>query len=281
MAKNAPNITLSSEMLNQELKHVVSALREQTQSDYKVGQILFENRSYFDKDKLGSLLGSITSQQLLQGYLSQFNFKDVELGPLLKYFLEEGGFNLPQEREMIRNILEAFAHEYAEQNPNNKISSNPQDIMALIYGVLLLNTDLTSSDVREKMTEKEFVNNMLEIGDLKTLQSEIRIKEKKVSELTHKRAIDRDQKSEVQSLLIGYQERENQIKQAESQFKEIYQLIKANPLKITLSKDFKRERHHKKISRTLSLLLPVKHDKRVMENPRHVNKELKGSRPQK
>lgn len=280
MPKNEPNLGASSELFNGELKHVIPKLRNLYENDFKVGQILFENRSYLNRDLLGSLLGNKTSKQMLEGYLSQFNFKNAALGPCLKDFLEQGGFNLPQEHELIKNLLLAFSNEFISQNPDNEISSNVQDLATLVFGTLLLNTDLTSSSIKQKMTDKEFVNNMMEIGDMRTLQDDIKIKEKKLNELMNKKSKDRDQKTEVQSLLVGYQEREKMVKEAQERFKEIYEFIKENPLDIKLSKDFKKEKHHKKISRTLSLLFTTNHFEKVMKRPGHTNKELnKSARP--
>lgn len=280
MPKNEPKLEASSELFNGELKHVIPKLRNLYENDFKVGQILFENRSYLDRDLLGSLLGNKTSKQMLEGYLSQFNFKNATLGPCLKDFLEQGGFNLPQEHQLIKNLLLAFSNEFISQNPDNEISTNVQDLATLVFGTLLLNTDLTTSSIKQKMTDKEFVNNMMEIGDMRTLQDDIKTKEKKLNELMNKKSKDRDQKTEVQSLLIGYQEREKMVKEAQKRFKEIYEFIKENPLEIQLSKDLKKEKHHKKISRTLSLLFTTNHFEKVMKRPKHINKELnKSARP--
>ncbi|KAL3525904.1 hypothetical protein ACH5RR_014276 [Cinchona calisaya] len=117
----------------------------------------FRYTTGLDKNLVGDFLGSHDEFciQVLNEFAKSFDFRDMNLDTALRIFLET--FRLPGESQKIQRVLEAFAERYYEQSPD--ILVNKDAALVLSYSLILLNTDQHNSQVKEKMTEEDFIRN--------------------------------------------------------------------------------------------------------------------------
>merc|ERR550539_1527996 len=64
-------------------------------------------------------------------------------------------FRLPGEAQKIDRIMERFASRYCIQNPG--VFPTADIAYTLAYAIIMLNTDLHSNRIKEKMTKSEFL----------------------------------------------------------------------------------------------------------------------------
>jgi Sec7-like guanine-nucleotide exchange factor len=60
-------------------------------------------------------------------------------------------FRLPGESQKIERIMECFAEQYHDQNPNG-VFKHADAVFVLSYSVIMLNTDAHNPQVKNKMT---------------------------------------------------------------------------------------------------------------------------------
>ena len=129
---------------------------------------------------IGEVLGKPDNVPILKAFISDFNFKGLRLDEALRMLTES--FRLPGESQQIDRILDNFAYYYFQSNTNgNRSLSIPDDSLTfcaciekiksqdaayiLSFGIMMLNTDLHSNQVKRKMTLQDFINNFRGVND--------------------------------------------------------------------------------------------------------------------
>lgn len=110
-----------------------------------------------DKHATGFFLGEAGNLEVevLRAYVNHMDMRGMNLEEALRIFLS--GFVLPGEAQKISRVLEHFAERFVEQNPDQAADSD--SAFALSYSIIMLNTDLHSSKVKNKMTLEQFIKN--------------------------------------------------------------------------------------------------------------------------
>ena len=88
-------------------------------------------------------------------FMKLFDFSDQSLDQALRAILSH--FRLPGEAQQISNIMEAFASAYAPHAAT--VFENKDAVFVLSYSIIMLNTDLHNSKVKNKMSLQEFIRN--------------------------------------------------------------------------------------------------------------------------
>jgi len=118
---------------------------------------LFENKySILSKEKVGDYLGDGDRLQIRKHYMTLFDFTDFDLDIALRQFLVS--FRLPGEAQKIDRILESFAEEYLNCNKSGPFT-NKDEIWAISFATIMLNTDAHNPQVKKKMTRVQFIEN--------------------------------------------------------------------------------------------------------------------------
>lgn len=117
--------------------------------------LYLRNTPGLDKASVGQYLGKENefNQRVLKSYAGLFELHGTPFIFALRSFLET--FRLPGEAQQISRILECFAGQYFECNPNFLV--NPDACFLLAFSTVLLNVDLHNTSVREKMTQEQFI----------------------------------------------------------------------------------------------------------------------------
>lgn len=118
---------------------------------------LHSESSRLDKTAMGEFLGDLDKIGLMHSYVDLMNYSKMDFLKALRYFLE--GFRLPGEAQKIDRLMEKFASRYCECNPKQELFASADTAYVLAYSVIMLTTDLHSSNVKKKMTKEEFVKN--------------------------------------------------------------------------------------------------------------------------
>lgn len=114
--------------------------------------------SGIDKKALGAFLGEPDSRSMLMmhAFIDAIDFTEIaDFVKALRLLLSI--FHLPGEAQKIDRIMEKFADRYCECNPT--IFSNADTAYTLAYSIIMLNTDLHSTQVKVKMTKDSFIKN--------------------------------------------------------------------------------------------------------------------------
>uniref|UniRef100_H2YAK5 SEC7 domain-containing protein n=1 Tax=Ciona savignyi TaxID=51511 RepID=H2YAK5_CIOSA len=85
----------------------------------------------------------------------------------LRRFLE--GFRLPGEAQKIDRLMEKFASRYCDCNPHGTIFASADAAYVLAYSIIMLTTDLHSTQVKRKMTKEDYIRMNRGINDSKDL----------------------------------------------------------------------------------------------------------------
>ncbi|KAG0174832.1 hypothetical protein DFQ30_002455 [Apophysomyces sp. BC1015] len=116
---------------------------------------------YTDLDHVAEWIGNgkPLSRDILISYMSYFDFSRMKVDDAFRKFC--GKLHLKAEAQQIDRILEQFAARYWECNPDSLYGS-PDIIHAIVYSILLLNTDLhVAQGERKKMSRSAFVRNTM------------------------------------------------------------------------------------------------------------------------
>ena len=81
----------------------------------------------------------------MYAYVDQMDFSDKDFVTALRAFLE--GFRLPGEAQKIDRMMEKFASRYVDTNTKQTIFASADVAYVLAYSIILLTTDLHSSQV--------------------------------------------------------------------------------------------------------------------------------------
>uniref|UniRef100_A0A914XW18 Uncharacterized protein n=1 Tax=Panagrolaimus superbus TaxID=310955 RepID=A0A914XW18_9BILA len=107
------------------------------------------------KQSIGEYLGEKEdfNIKVMEHFIGKQNFRGQPLVPSLRQFLNS--FRLPGEAQKIDRLMECFAKKYCEQNPNSFKASD--GCFVLCYSIIMLNTSLHNTSVKEKITLEKFL----------------------------------------------------------------------------------------------------------------------------
>lgn len=110
-----------------------------------------------DMAALGDYLGEGDEKNIsiMHAFVEQFDFTGLSIVDALRAFLQK--FRLPGEGQKIDRFMLKFAERFVEQNPG--VFSKADTAYVLSYSLIMLNTDLHSSQIKLKMTLEEFLEN--------------------------------------------------------------------------------------------------------------------------
>ncbi|AET39273.1 Arf family guanine nucleotide exchange factor SEC7 Ecym_4206 [Eremothecium cymbalariae DBVPG len=130
------------------------------------------NTSGLDLAAVGDYLGEGSDEniEILHAFVDALDFNGLTLVDALRLFLQK--FRLPGEGQKIDRFMLKFAERYVDQNPSKFTSLTAY---TLSYSIIMLNTDLHSTRIKNKMTLEEFINNNRGIDNGKDLPREFMI----------------------------------------------------------------------------------------------------------
>ncbi|KAJ4286902.1 guanine nucleotide exchange protein for ADP-robosylation factor [Collariella sp. IMI 366227] len=123
--------------------------------------LLREDR--LDKAQIGEYLGEGDQKNVdtMHAFVDLMNFDKKRFVDALREFLQS--FRLPGEAQKIDRFMLKFAHRYVTGNPNAFANADTPYVLA--YAVIMLNTDLHSSKIVNRMSKAEFIKNNRGIND--------------------------------------------------------------------------------------------------------------------
>ncbi|XP_015794593.1 brefeldin A-inhibited guanine nucleotide-exchange protein 1 [Tetranychus urticae] len=132
----------------------------------------FHSNDRLDKTLIGEYLGDNdpNNKEVMYAYVDQMDFSNRDIVSALRLFLE--GFRLPGEAQKIDRLMEKFASRYCECNPNDTLFASADTAYVLAYSIIILTTDLHSSQVKNKMTKEQYIRMNRGINDSKDLPEE-------------------------------------------------------------------------------------------------------------
>lgn len=106
---------------------------------------------------VGDFLGEGDEKNIaiMHAFVDEFDFARLSIVDALREFLQ--AFRLPGEGQKIDRFMLKFAERYVEQNPS--VFSKADTAYVLSYSLIMLNTDLHSSHIKNKMSLEEFLEN--------------------------------------------------------------------------------------------------------------------------
>ncbi|KAK9480152.1 hypothetical protein V1514DRAFT_290241 [Lipomyces japonicus] len=115
------------------------------------------------KAMIGEYLGEGDAENvaIMHAFVDLMDFTDMKFVDALRLFLQ--AFRLPGEAQKIDRFVLKFAERYISGNPS--IFANADTAYVLAYSVILLNTDLHSPQVKNRMTKQDFFKNNRGIND--------------------------------------------------------------------------------------------------------------------
>ncbi|SCU89569.1 LAME_0E04324g1_1 [Lachancea meyersii CBS 8951] len=127
-----------------------------------------------DLAAVGDYLGEGDDKNIavMHCFVDYFNFKNLSLVDSLRVFLQK--FRLPGEGQKIDRFMLKFAERFVDQNPGQ--FSKADTAYVLSYSIIMLNTDLHSSQIKNKMTLQEFIENNAGIDNGNDVSEEYMVK---------------------------------------------------------------------------------------------------------
>ncbi|MES1917981.1 Brefeldin A-inhibited guanine nucleotide-exchange protein 1 [Bonamia ostreae] len=123
-------------------------------SPTNIAEFLYKTPN-LSKEAIGKYLGKSENEDILSAYVFLFEFDDLKIDIALKKFLNN--FLLVGEGQIIDRIMSKFAVKYCYDNPNVFSSSDSAHLLS--YSIIMLNTDLHSDKITNKMSRNDFVKN--------------------------------------------------------------------------------------------------------------------------
>ncbi|KAI0821612.1 hypothetical protein BC628DRAFT_1329136 [Trametes gibbosa] len=119
-----------------------------------------EDEEFLPKDKIAEWLGgqSRINKAALPHYMNFFDFSNLRLDQAFRKMC--GKLYLKAETQQVDRILEEFARRFWECNPTSVLGS-ASVVHAVVYSVLLLNTDLHVAELASRMSRSQFVRNTM------------------------------------------------------------------------------------------------------------------------
>ncbi|XP_074598871.1 ADP ribosylation factor guanine nucleotide exchange factor Sec71 isoform X2 [Brevipalpus obovatus] len=162
------------DLFNRKPKRGLSFLQEQGYLGTTAWDIaeFFHSNDRLDKTQIGEFLGDNDpfNKEVMYAYVDQMDFSTRDIVSALRMFLE--GFRLPGEAQKIDRLMEKFASRYCECNPSNILFASADTAYVLAYSIIMLTTDLHSSQVKNKMTKEQYIKMNRGINDSKDLPEE-------------------------------------------------------------------------------------------------------------
>ncbi|XP_046858105.1 brefeldin A-inhibited guanine nucleotide-exchange protein 1-like isoform X5 [Xenia sp. Carnegie-2017] len=124
------------------------------------------------KTMIGELIGDPGQyeREIMYAYIDQLDFTGTNLVQALRLFLHN--FRLSGEVQKIDRLMEKFASRFCETNPNDDMFASADVAYVLAYSIIMLTTDLHSSQVKRKITKEQYIQMNRGINDSKDLPSE-------------------------------------------------------------------------------------------------------------
>lgn len=110
--------------------------------------------------------------EIMHAFVDAFDFTGLSIVDAIRNFLQK--FRLPGEGQKIDRFMLKFAERYVDQNPG--VFSKADTAYVLSYSIIMLNTDLHSSQIKNKMTLQEFLENNAGIDNGNDLPKEFMVK---------------------------------------------------------------------------------------------------------
>ncbi|XP_067836412.1 brefeldin A-inhibited guanine nucleotide-exchange protein 1 isoform X3 [Heptranchias perlo] len=162
------------ELFNKKPKRGIQYLQEQgmlgtTPDD--IAQFLHQEER-LDTTQVGEFVGDNDkfNKEVMYAYVDQLDFSTKDFVSALRMFLE--GFRLPGEAQKIDRLMEKFAARYLECNQGETHFASADTAYVLAYSIIMLTTDLHSSQVKNKMTKGQYIKMNRGINDSKDLPEE-------------------------------------------------------------------------------------------------------------
>ena len=106
---------------------------------------------------LGEFLGGPKHTDILEAYISCFDFTDKNIDEALRAFLAT--FRLPGEAQIIERIVERFSDHWHKTYEGERIVVDRDATFILSYSIILLNVDQHNPKNKKPMTLNDFVRN--------------------------------------------------------------------------------------------------------------------------
>ena len=119
-----------------------------------------EDESFKKKEKVAEWLGGTgpVKQLARRHYMDYYDFAGLRLDAAFRKLCDK--LFLRAETQQVDRILSAFSQRYYDCNPQWKATLlNPDVVHALVFSLVLLNTDLHVADIQDRMTRNQFVRN--------------------------------------------------------------------------------------------------------------------------
>lgn len=131
------------------------------------------NTDGLDLAAVGDYLGEGDEKNIaiMHAFVDEFDFTGLSIVDALRNFLQK--FRLPGEGQKIDRFMLKFAERFVDQNPG--IFSKADTAYVLSYSLIMLNTDLHSSQIKNKMTLQEFLENNSGIDNGKDLPKDFMV----------------------------------------------------------------------------------------------------------
>ncbi len=142
-----------------------------------VAKFLHSNAGGLSLEKVGEYLGNLQSpfaMKVLSCFMQEFDFAGQRIDKSLRKLLHH--VRVTGEAQKIEKVMEVFGKRYNECNPGFKAKlKSPDSIVTLAFGLMLLNTDLHSPNLKvdKKMTLEAFLANMKGVDDGKDFDSKL------------------------------------------------------------------------------------------------------------
>ncbi|CAB55182.1 ArfGEF [Schizosaccharomyces pombe] len=116
-----------------------------------------------DKAVLGEYLGEGNDENIaiMHSFVDHMSFNDIPFVNALRSFLQK--FRLPGEAQKIDRFMLKFAEKYIDDNLG--VFKNADTAYILAYSIIMLNTDLHSPQVKNRMTCQDFIKNNRGVDD--------------------------------------------------------------------------------------------------------------------
>ncbi|CAB3406034.1 unnamed protein product [Caenorhabditis bovis] len=127
-----------------------------------LASLLFGRRG-LSKAMIGEYIGTLHSSYhslVLKYFISLIDVRGLEVDVALRKAMQY--FILPKEAEKIDKIIQAFALHYSKSNPKrtSMFRGGWDTVHLLAFAIIMLNTDLHSPNVKQRMTSNDFVRNL-------------------------------------------------------------------------------------------------------------------------
>lgn len=154
------------------VKKAFEELAKQNMSQEKIALLFYKHMHSLNPEQqtqLAEYLCEKDQSVLLNAFMGQVPIMGEDPASALKYFLENSIFRVLKEGQKIERYLDAFSLQYACQNAEVEFMKTIKDIVpesakqaeavaVTAVAILMLNTDLHNPRVKDKMSKKEFLN---------------------------------------------------------------------------------------------------------------------------